>query len=105
MGQMRQRSRTFHCPSCIVPHASAWARWARRATAPPVLTQLLGQLLAGGGPVIADVVPKLDDVAFEVQLVFLEPADVEFLPRSTTLELACNVFLVVSDDSGLIVSM
>jgi hypothetical protein len=37
-------------------------------------------------------------MTLEVQLVLLEPADVEFLARGTALELACNVLLVVADN-------
>ena len=37
-------------------------------------------------------------MALEVELVLLEPGDVEFLARGAALELAGNVFLVVTDD-------
>ena len=38
-------------------------------------------------------------MALEIELVLLEPGDVEFLPRGAALELASDVFLVVSDNS------
>jgi hypothetical protein len=55
--------------------------------------------LAGGGPVAADVVAQVLDVALELELVLLEPADVELLAGGAALELAGDVFLVVADDS------
>ena len=39
-------------------------------------------------------------MALELQLVLLEPADVELLARGAALELPRDVFLVVADDSG-----
>jgi hypothetical protein len=38
-------------------------------------------------------------VTFQLELVLLEPADVELLARGAALELAGDVFLVVADDS------
>lgn len=37
-------------------------------------------------------------MALEVELVLLEPGDVELLSSGTTLELAGNVFLVITND-------
>ena len=42
----------------------------------PELAQLLAELLAGRAPVRADVIAKVLDVALQVELVLLEPADV-----------------------------
>lgn len=39
-------------------------------------------------------------MALEVELILLEPRDVEFLTRRAALELAGNVLLVVADDPG-----
>jgi hypothetical protein len=39
-------------------------------------------------------------VALELELVLLEPADVEFLARGAALELAVDVLFVVADDPG-----
>lgn len=64
----------------------------------PELAQLAGELLAGGGPVGADVIAQLLYVALEVELVLLEPADVEFLAGGAALELTRNVLFVVADD-------
>lgn len=38
-------------------------------------------------------------MSFEVELVLLEPGDIEFLAGGAAFELAGNVFLVVADDS------
>lgn len=65
----------------------------------PELTQLAAKLLASGGPVVGDVIAELLDVALEVHLVLLEPADVELLSRGAALELASEVLFVVSNDS------
>jgi hypothetical protein len=74
-------------------------RGALRAGGGPELFELAAEFLAGGGPVGADVVAQILDVALEFQLVFLEPADVKLLARGAALELAGDVFLVVADDS------
>jgi len=65
----------------------------------PELLQLAAKFLASGGPVVCNVLSQILDVALEVQLVLLEPADVEFLAGCTTLELSGNVLLVVANDS------
>lgn len=39
-------------------------------------------------------------MALEFELVLFQPADVEFLARGATLELAGDVLFVVADDSG-----
>ena len=49
---------------------------------------------------MADVLAELGHVAFEVQLILLEPANVEFLTTGAALELACNVLFIITDDSG-----
>ena len=37
-------------------------------------------------------------MAFDVELVFLEPRDIELLTGSATLELARNVLFIVADN-------
>lgn len=37
-------------------------------------------------------------MALDVQLILLEPTDIEFLARSTALELTSNVLFVVTHD-------
>ena len=64
------------------------------------MAQLAAELLARGGPVGADVVAQVLDVALELELVLLEPADVEFLAGGAALELPRDVLFVVADDSG-----
>jgi hypothetical protein len=72
-----------------------------RSTILPELPQFLPDLAARTGPVETDTVPELGDVAAEIQLVLLEPADVEFLAGGAALELAGYVFFVVADDSAV----
>ena len=63
------------------------------------MSQLLSQLLPGGGPIVADAVAKLNNMAFKVYLILLEPGDIQFLARGATLELARDILLVVFDNS------
>ena len=72
---------------------------ALRPAGRPVLAELPAELLAGRGPVVGDVFTQFLDVTLEVQLVLLEPADVELLAGGTALELAGHVFFVIADDS------
>lgn len=72
---------------------------ARRAARGPELAQLAAELLSGRGPVAADVVSQILHMAFQVQLVLLEPADVEVMPRGAPLQLPVDVFFVVAHDS------
>ena len=65
----------------------------------PELLQLATKFLASSRPVVCDVLSQILDVALEVQLVLLEPADIEFLAGCSTLELSSNVLLVVANDS------
>lgn len=67
----------------------------------PELPQFLPDLAARTGPIETYAVPELGDVAAEIQLVLLEPADVEFLAGGAALELAGDVFFVVADDSAV----
>ena len=64
----------------------------------PILSKFFAEFLAGRGPIVADALTQLCNVSFEVQLIFLEPGDIQFLTRGAALELASNIFLVVSDD-------
>ena len=80
---------------------SAWAaRWTAGATTLPELAEFFREFLTGCGPVVADTVAEFHGVAFQIQLILLEPGDVEFLPGGATFELAGYVFFVVTDDSG-----
>ena len=79
--------------------ADTAAGGAAGAAGLPVLAQFLAEFLAGGGPVVADAVAELGDVAFEVEFVLFQPRDVEFLPRGAALELPGDVFFVVAHDS------
>lgn len=64
----------------------------------PELAQLLSEFLACRRPVGADVIAQLLDVTLQIELVLLEPGDIELLSRGATLELAGNVLLVVAYD-------
>lgn len=68
------------------------------STRGPKLAQLSAELLARGRPVGAYIFAQLLDVALEVELVLLEPGDVELLARSAALQLPGDVLLVVADD-------
>ena len=69
---------------------------ALRSARRPELAQLLAQLLARRRPVVTDVVAQVLDVPLQVELVLLQPADVELLPRGAAPELARNVLFVVA---------
>ena len=78
-------------------------RWmlARRALGPtrrPKLLELAAELLSSRSPVAADVVAQILNVTLQIELVLLQPADVEFLPRGAALELSGNVLFVITDD-------
>lgn len=75
---------------------------ATRATALPKLSQFLSNLLTGRSPVHANTISDFRYVALEIQLVFLQPGHIEFLSRCATLELAGDVFLVITHDSVFI---
>lgn len=75
-------------------------RWGRLSGGLPELAELLAKLLARRGPVCADGFAQLGHVAFDVEFVFLEPGDVEFLAGGAAFELAGDVGFVVADDSG-----
>ena len=49
-------------------------------------------------PVGLDAVAEFDHVALEVELVLLEPRDVELLARCTALQLTVDVLVVVADN-------
>lgn len=88
---------TFHTrPSTISGNTRSRAG---RSTVLPKLPQLFPDLTSRAGPVAANAIPKLGDVASEIELVLLKPADIEFLARGAALELAGDVFLIVPDDS------
>lgn len=63
-------------------------RRALRSAGGPVLAQFAGELLACRGPVGLDVLAEVLDVALQVELVLLEPADVELLSRGAALKLS-----------------
>ncbi len=88
---------TFHThPPAISSNSRSRAGWS---TALPKLPQLFSNLTSCAGPITANTIPKLGDVTSEIELVLLEPADVEFLTGCATLELAGDVFFIVADDS------
>lgn len=62
------------------------------------MLQFSAELLAGRSPVVGNIVAEVLHVALEVYLVLLQPADVELLARSATLELSSDVFLVITDN-------
>lgn len=72
---------------------------ATRTASLPELSKFFAYFLTGGGPIHADAVSDFGHMALEIEFVFLEPRDIEFLSRCATLELTGNVFFVVSDDS------
>jgi hypothetical protein len=55
--------------------------------------------LTGHGPVVLDVVPELHHMSLDLQLVLLQPRDIEFLAGGTALELTGDILVVVSDNS------
>ena len=71
---------------------------AARSACLPELPQLLAQLLAGSRPVSADRISNFRNMTLQIQLVLLEPRDVELLSRSTALKLTGNVLLVITDN-------
>jgi hypothetical protein len=64
----------------------------------PELSEVFTELLAGCGPVCADRVTQFGDVALDVELVLLEPRNVELLASGAALELTRNVLFVVSNN-------
>ena len=88
---------SMFCASLTCGSAGPSCRTARPTTR-PVLAKLFGELLASGGPVGADTVAELNDMALEVQFILLEPGDIEFLAGGAALKLAGDIFLVVFDD-------
>jgi hypothetical protein len=54
-------------------------RGALGSTRRPELSQLLAQLLSRRRPVAADVITQLLNVTLEIELILLQPADVELL--------------------------
>jgi hypothetical protein len=68
------------------------------------LSELFTEFLAGSRPVVSNTVAELVDVALEVELVLLEPGDVEFLSGGAAVELTGDVFLIVTNDPGLLAS-
>jgi hypothetical protein len=80
---------------------AVWRR-ARGTAGLQQLPDVFAELLARGQPVGADVVAEAAECVFEVELVLLEPADVEVLAAGAALELARDVFVVVADDSAVV---
>ena len=66
----------------------------------PELSEVFAELLAGCGPVCADRVAQFGNVALDVELVLLEPGNIELLASSAALELTRNVLFVVSNNSA-----
>lgn len=72
--------------------------WALGSARGPKLAQLLAKLLPRGRPVGADVFAQLLDMTLEVELVLLEPGDIELLARGAALQLSGDVLFVITDD-------
>lgn len=79
----------------VVAKLTGWALGSARG---PKLAQLSAELLPRGRPVRADIVAQLLDVALEIELVLLEPGDIELLARGTALQLPRDILLVITDD-------
>lgn len=82
--------------------ARAEARGALGSAGGPETTELAAQLLPCGGPVVDDVLAQVRDVALEVHLVLLEPADVELLTGSSAAELAGEVLFVIANNPATV---
>ena len=67
----------------------------------PELAEVFAEFLAGCCPVCFDAVAELGHGALDVELVLLEPGDVEFFAGRAAFELAVDVLVVVADDSGV----
>jgi len=67
----------------------------------PELAEVFAEFLASCCPVCFDAVTQLGHGALDVELVLLEPGDVEFFARGAAFELAVDVLVVVADDSGV----
>lgn len=57
--------------------------------------------MAGRSPVVGNIVTEVLHVALEVYLVLLQPANIELLARSATLELSSDVFFVITDNPNV----
>lgn len=95
------RERGWRAETCVFGIARVGS-WRSRTAGLQELADVFAEFLAGGEPVRANVVAELGECALEVQLVLLEPGDVEFLSAGATLELTRDVFVVVAYDSGIV---
>lgn len=101
MGKSSRRASVSLCtwpsvkPALAPAHSPCRTDWP---AALPELSKLFAEFLTGRGPVVADALAQLCNMAFEIKLIFLEPGDIQFLTRSATLELAGNVFLIVANN-------
>lgn len=103
MAQMCQRASGTGHATTDTPRdiRETWSpRRTTGTTTRPELAEVFAQFLPCCGPVVADAIAELGDVAAEIELVLLEPGDVEFLPGGAAFELAGDVFFVVADDSA-----
>lgn len=82
-----------------IVHAVAGTRCRATGSAVlPDLSQLAAQFLTGHCPVVADVVANFHHMTLDLQLVLLQPRDVQFLSRGAALELAGDILIIVTDD-------
>ena len=68
-----------------VTQLSVKRRRASRSRTLPELPQVSADFATGGAPVGLDAVPELRDMAFDVQFVLLQPADIQFLAAGSSL--------------------
>ena len=98
MSQMPHRRRTPQTRILFAASPHQGRCWGSRPRRLQELPDVLAEFLARGYPVGADVVAQGGECVFEVELVLLEPGDVEVLAGGAALELAGDVFVVVADD-------
>jgi hypothetical protein len=82
--------------------ASGCPRRAGGSTRLPELANVFAELQPRCCPVRLDAVAELGHVALEVELVLLQPRDVELAAGRSTLQLAVDVLVVVADDPAVV---
>lgn len=97
LGDAEARPRTLHFSADTISDAATTCRTVG-ATGAPELAEFLAQFLTRHVPVVPDAFAELADMAFDFELVLFQPGHVEFLPGCAALELAGDVFIVITDD-------